>query len=371
MHLGNCGSHMNGKFWKDKRVLITGHTGFKGSWLTYLLSDLGAIVFGVSNSDMGPLSLYNVLDCRAKLVNHQLKLLEFYDIRDLDSLSEIVGNFEPEIAFHLAAQPLVVSAYKDPLSTYSTNVLGTINLLESLKRNATIRSVISVTTDKVYRNHNDDFSYTESDALGGYDPYSASKACADLITQSYYNSYLQERGVGVSCVRAGNVIGGGDWSENRLIPDIIRSIMAGSKLFLRNADATRPWQHVLDPLAGYMLLAEKLYENPTQFSLPVNFGPIVSEVLSVREVVEKTLSFFDTDYDYECTTEEFYESKKLSLDCTRAHLLLDWVPVWSADEAIKRTAEWYKSYIERQDLHEITSAQINDYRSKMSFGKEN
>lgn len=354
---------MNETFWAGKRVLVTGHTGFKGSWLTFILNSFGAKVFGVSHSDLGAKSLYNQLGCKKEIVNGQFGSVEFYDLDDLCDLKKIIKIFNPEVIFHLAAQPLVISSYKDPILTYKSNVLGTVNILEAARLGENLRSIISVTTDKVYKNIDQSYGYRESDPLGANDPYSTSKACADLVTQSYYTSFFQKKSIGVSSVRAGNVIGGGDWSDHRLIPDIVRSINSKSNLVLRNADATRPWQHVLEPLSGYLMLAERMYAEPEKYSLPINFGPAVSDTLSVREVVAKFLEVYGTTLTCEFPEVVFHEANYLSLDSTTARAVLNWEPVWDTNESIKRTAEWYLNHSKGRVTKEITTCQINDYKT--------
>ena len=264
---------MDQSFWRNRKVLITGHTGFKGGWLTKILHSLGSKIVGVSNTDMGPLSLYNILGLNSRLSNTHYGLNQFIDLLDENSLQTVFQKFNPEIVFHLAAQPIVINSYKEPHLTHQTNFIGTLNILEASRKNANLSVFISVTTDKVYHNNGDIFSFRETDALGGHDPYSASKACADILTQSYFKSFFNELNIGVASARAGNVIGGGDWAENRLIPDIVRSAHSNEKLVIRNPSATRPWQHVLEPLSGYILLAQKLHENPQKHSSPINFGP--------------------------------------------------------------------------------------------------
>lgn len=354
---------MNESFWFGKKVIVTGHTGFKGSWLTHILNSFGAMVFGVSDTDMGPDSLYNKLGCKDEIANDQFGLSEFYEIVDLSELKDIVNIFDPEVIFHLAAQPLVISSYHDPVLTYKSNVIGTVNILEAARLGENLRSIISVTTDKVYKNIDQSYGYRESDPLGANDPYSTSKACADLVTQSYYTSFFQKKSIGVSSVRAGNVIGGGDWSAHRLIPDIVRSINSKSNLVLRNADATRPWQHVLEPLSGYLMLAEKMHAEPEKYSLPINFGPALSDSLSVKEVVAKFLEVYGTTLTCEFPEAVFHEANHLSLDSTTARAVLNWEPIWDTNESIKRTAEWYLNYSKGRVAKEITTSQINDYKT--------
>jgi len=355
---------MNQSFWRNRKVLITGHTGFKGGWLIKLLHGLGAEIVGVSNTDMGPLSLYNVLGLNSHLSNTNYGLDDFIDILDVSSLQTVFQKFNPEIVFHLAAQPIVIHSFKAPYLTHQTNFMGTLNLLEASRINANLSVFISVTTDKVYQNNGDIFSFRETDALGGHDPYSASKACADILTQSYFKSFFNELNIGVASLRAGNVIDGGDWAENRLIPDIVRSAYSNEKLVIRNPSATRPWQHVLEPLSGYILLAQKLHENPQRHSSPINFGPKTTDALNVSEVFKLFSKFLDKKVPYEIiASTEYHEAKFLSLDCSAANFTLGWRPTWDAETAIKYTAEWYNAFENRNALGQLTTKQIELYQA--------
>lgn len=361
---------MDQSFWRNRKVLITGHTGFKGGWLIKLLHGLGSEIVGVSNTDMGPLSLYNVLGLKSHLSNTNYGLDDFIDILDESSLQTVFQKFNPEIVFHLAAQPIVINSYKEPYLTHQTNFMGTLNLLEASRINANLSVFISITTDKVYQNNGDIFSFRETDALGGHDPYSASKACADILTQSYFKSFFNELDIGVASVRAGNVIGGGDWAENRLIPDIVRSSQLSEKLIIRNPFSTRPWQHVLEPLSGYILLAQKLTENPKLYSSPVNFGPRTTDVLTVSEVLELFCKCFDKKVSYETTEAcEYHEANFLSLDCSFANFTLGWRPTWNAQTAVRHTAEWYNAFENRHSIDDLMLAQIDQYQSKTNGPK--
>ena len=357
-------NRMDQSFWRNRKVLITGHTGFKGGWLTKILHSLGSKIVGVSNTDMGPLSLYNILGLNSRLSNTHYGLNQFIDLLDENSLQTVFQKFNPEIVFHLAAQPIVINSYKEPYLTHQTNFIGTLNILEASRKNANLSVFISVTTDKVYHNNGDIFSFRETDALGGHDPYSASKACADILTQSYFKSFFNELNIGVASARAGNVIGGGDWAENRLIPDIVRSAHSNEKLVIRNPSATRPWQHVLEPLSGYILLAQKLHENPQKHSSPINFGPKTTDVLTVSEVLKLFSKFLDKKVSYEImASTEYHEAKFLSLDCSTANFTLGWRPTWNAETAIRYTAEWYNAFENRNALEQLTTTQIERYQS--------
>lgn len=312
----------NKSFWKNKRVFLTGSTGFKGSWLVVWLNQLGATVEGFALAPEDEQCLFTA----AKLSNHVKTT--FSDVRDYASLSKSISNFAPDIIIHLAAQPLVLESYKNPVATFQTNVMGTVNLLEAAKNSDSVKVIINVTTDKVYANHEWVWSYRENDALGAKDPYSASKSCSELVTQSYSNSYFKHQtSKTISTARAGNVIGGGDWSKNRLIPDIIRAFKSNNILEIRNPNAKRPWQHVLEPLLGYLKLAEKMYDDGSEFEGAWNFGPRKSDAKPVKWIVNhmkdtyyKTLMVVNGD---ETSSQE---SQTLQLDISKAEDMLGWQP---------------------------------------------
>lgn len=321
-------------FWNAKRALVTGHTGFKGAWLAFYLSEIGANVRGLALQPEGKKNLFAELK-----LSERIERDSRIDIRDFERVRAEIVDFQPEVIFHLAAQPLLSEGYRSPLDTISTNVLGTSNLLEAT-REAGIECVfISVATDKVYANRTFDYPFSENDPLGGYDPYSASKASADLISQMYFSAYFSELGNGVGVARAGNVIGGGDWSEHRLFPDLASAWSSNRQLRLRFPGATRPWQHVLEPLRGYLLLAEKLHGDPLK-SGPMNFGPNTEDSLSVEEVVRIASDFWPTNPGWVVDTEvRFHESKDLAIDCQRAKDVLDFDAVWNSATAIERTVD--------------------------------
>lgn len=322
-------------FWKNKRVLITGHTGFKGSWLAILLNQLGGDVHGIALpaekkpnlfEDAGLPDAINSMYC---------------DLRDLDDLANHIEQVEPEIVFHLAAQPLVRASYQDPTTTFSTNVMGTVNLLDSLRNCDSVEAIIVVTTDKVYRNREWCWPYRESDPLGGHDPYSASKSACELIVDCYRASYFESRNVAVSTARAGNVIGGGDWADDRLIPDAIRAWGSGKPLALRRPDAVRPWQHVLEALRGYMMLAETMCKSQS-YAGAYNFGPQSDDWRSVRDVVEMARAIYGScEINYCKDVEGPQETQMLALDTSVAKSRLGFTPTWSVNFAIERTIRWY------------------------------
>jgi len=326
------------EFWKGKRVLLSGHTGFKGSWLALWLNRLGASVTGIALPPVTAPSLFTLAGITSLLESHEI------DIRDSEALESCIVDSDPEIVFHLAAQPLVRASYRDPIGTLSTNIQGTANLLEALRRLQRLRVVVAITTDKVYQNLEHPFPYRETDALGGHDPYSASKAAAELVIASYRDSFLVNKNVAVASARAGNVIGGGDWSEDRLVPDAVRSWGSGRPLVVRRPDAIRPWQHVLEPLGGYLQLAERLWAQPA-LAGAYNIGPLTHEAASVRRVIELARAAYGKGtVRYEDDTDSPHEAGWLALEVAKARAVLGVRPRWSLDQAVTRTLEWYRSY---------------------------
>ncbi len=341
-----------GKY-EGTRVLLTGHTGFKGSWLSLWLTEMGALVKGISlpgdevESHWKNLALDNVIDARL-------------DILDYEKLKKEIHDFEPEIIFHLAAQSLVRKSYSDPLTTWSTNVLGTANVLEACRTCSSVKAIVVVTTDKCYENKEWLWGYRENDELGGHDPYSASKAATELLVSSYRRSFFIPAGVTlIATARAGNVIGGGDWSEDRLIPDIIKGHIQGLPAVIRSPDSTRPWQHVLESLSGYLLLGQKLLENKTSFADSWNFGPgnegncRVIDVLNQMQSVWPELSWVATE------NKGPHEASLLQLDCTKALHRLSWKPVWNLQQTICQTAEWYRTW--KDDYRLVSRRQLEEY----------
>ena len=331
-------------FWKNKKVLITGHTGFKGTWLVHWLQLLGADVAGYALSPPTTPSLFELTDASKNMISVQ------GDVRDPISIQKLVSDFRPEIIIHMAAQALVRQSYNDPPDTYSTNIMGTIHLLEAVRSVAGVRVVVNVTSDKCYENREWLWGYRETDAMGGYDPYSCSKGCAELITASYRNSFFNperydQHRVGVASARAGNVIGGGDWAEDRLVPDMIRAFMKGDTVEIRRPDAIRPWQHVLEPLSGYLCLAEKLYLDGSRYAQAWNFGPSDTDARSVGWIVEQTANLWGDGAKYKMDNRQHpHEAGFLKLDCNKARTLLRWAPRLSLEEALTWTVEWYKAY---------------------------
>jgi CDP-glucose 4,6-dehydratase len=346
---------------KGRKVFITGHTGFKGSWLAYLLHEIGADVMGYA---LPPASKPNHFDLLK--LDKKIKHVSG-DIRDSANLFQTMFNFQPEFVFHLAAQALVKNSFEKPVETFSTNILGSVNILESVRNCQSVRALIYVTSDKCYENVEWIWGYRENDRLGGIDPYSASKAAAEIVFSSYLKSFFEmNQSVGVASTRAGNVIGGGDWSENRIIPDCIRSIETNNPIRLRSPNSTRPWQHVLEPLSGYLLLAAHLYQNPKAWSGSWNFGPSTNDVRTVLNVAECIIDHFGVG-SIEIVESKFkvHEANLLQLNCDKAKQLLNWSPRWNTEKTIKETALWYKYFLSGENVEFITKSQISDFFSEL------
>jgi CDP-glucose 4,6-dehydratase len=350
-----------------KKVLVTGHTGFKGSWLLKILEYLNAEVLGYALNPENSNDLYNLIS------GNLLCKSVIGDIRDKNNLTKTIIDFQPDFVFHLAAQPLVRESYKYPIDTFEINAIGTANLLESIRYLNKKCSIVLVTTDKVYLNNEWNYNYREIDVLGGHDPYSASKACAEIIIQSYRNSFFSEfsqiNQKGLAVGRAGNVIGGGDWSKDRIVPDIIKSLIANEKIVIRNPESIRPWQHVLEPLVGYLLLGSNLSENQNKFSGAYNFGPNSEGALTVKKLVGSAVRFWGSgDYISSPINNELHEAKVLKLDIGKASLELGFSPIWNADQAIEQTIEWYKVYNQKKtDISIFTQDQIVSYFSLLNY----
>jgi CDP-glucose 4,6-dehydratase len=349
----------NGAY-KGKRGLVTGHTGFKGSWISYWLTKMGAEVCGYATKAPSEPAHIDLLELNIKSV--------IADVRNQDKLDEVFQDFKPEIVFHMAAQPLVRLSYKEPDETFETNVMGSLRVYEACRKCTTVQSIVTITTDKVYENNEWTWGYRENDRLGGKDPYSASKAAMEIMTNSYRHSYFhpdkfeKEHNVLMATVRAGNVIGGGDWTQDRLIPDIVKASLDKEPVCIRSPHSTRPWQHVLEPLSGYLQIGQKLIERKKEFAEAYNFGPSVLEDVSVEEVVNIMKSNWDTiDYKIERPKEILHEAGLLKLDCTKAYRNLGWTPVWDAYEGIKKTALWYREYYDNNNL--LTQVDLENYIS--------
>ena len=346
---------------KNKRVFITGHTGFKGSWFIFWLHSLGAKICGYSLQPLKQEDIFN------KIKSADLCENIFGDIRDISKLEKSILNFKPDFVFHFAAQPIVIKSYKSPIDTISTNVLGTANLLNSLEKLAKKCSAILITTDKVYDNKDNGRIFKEDDKLGGYDPYSSSKACSEIIISSFRESYFNINNYdnhqkSIAVARAGNVIGGGDWSDYRLIPDIIKSLYLNKSIVIRNPLSIRPWQHVLDPLYGYLLLAAKLYNDPINYSEAWNFGPKEDEIMSVEEVAQLLIkNWGEGNITLNNDAKKVHESSVLRLDIQKAVSKLDWNPRWNVEESISLTVNWYKHFKLGVPVPKLIEDDINNY----------
>jgi CDP-glucose 4,6-dehydratase len=344
--------------YKDKTVLVTGHTGFKGSWLVYWLHQLGSKVIGYSLEAPTNPNHIELLD---------LDIVSIIgDIKDQAKLNQTFEIYKPDIVFHLAAQPLVRLSYEDPINTYETNVIGTLKVFEACRKN-NVKAIVNITSDKAYENKEWVWGYRENDPMGGYDPYSSSKGCADILASSYRNSYFnlkdykKTHNTLLATCRAGNVIGGGDWAKDRLITDIMVSVSQGKKVSIRNPYATRPWEHVLEPLSGYLHIGQKLLEEHKEFSEAWNFGPSDEGSITVQEVVENVKKHWDKiDYEINQDQNQPHEANLLKLDCSKAHIKLKWKDVWDSDTTFEKTVEWYKAYYE-EDKKVLTQDDLESY----------
>ncbi len=347
---------INSSFWRGRSVFLTGHTGFKGGWLALWLSEMGAKVYGYSFEAPTNPNFFNIVNLGNKIQNSVIG-----DIRNLTKLTNSMQIASPSVVFHMAAQPLVRQSYNDPIETFTTNLIGTINVFEAARKIDTIEAIVNITTDKCYENKEQNQPYQETDRLGGYDPYSSSKACSEIATSAYRNSFLSKSGIKLASARAGNVIGGGDWAADRLIPDFFRSIDKNETLLIRSPQAVRPWQHVLDPLSGYLMLAEKLVFNASDYAEAWNFGPEMSGAQTVSWVLNRlSEKFINTDWQIE-TTEQQHEASLLKLDITKAKSKLGWKPRWSLETAIDKTVLWYQSFKEKKNMEEYSLKQIENY----------
>ena len=342
-------------FYKGKKVLVTGHTGFKGSWLCRWLLNLGAEVTGYALESPTEPDLFHLLDIESRMRSVT------GDIRDLEKLHQVFAEAQPEIVLHLAAQPIVRESYKNPAYTYETNVMGTVNILEAVRQCRSVKSFLNVTTDKVYRNNEWEWGYRETDELDGYDPYSNSKSCSELVTHSYEKSFLNELGIAVSTARAGNVIGGGDFAADRIVPDCVRAVSKGRKIAVRNPHSTRPYQHVLEPLGAYLMLAGSQYEDASKAGA-YNVGPGDDDCITTGELAD----LFCASWGDEAAWENLYqggphEANFLKLDCSKIRSTFGWKPHWQVKEAIAHTVEWYQAWLDGADMAAFTDRQIREY----------
>lgn len=354
---------MNSSFWQGKRVLLTGHTGFKGSWLSLWLQSMGAQVIGYALAPPTNPSLFDIADVASGMTS------VFGDIRDLDKLQKVFSKHQPEIVIHMAAQPLVRYSYQNPVDTYSTNVMGTVNLLEAVRHTTSVKAVVNITTDKCYENREWIWGYRENEAMGGFDPYSNSKGCAELVTAAYRSSFFNpnqnsQHNAAIATVRAGNVIGGGDWAQDRLIPDILTAFEQGRKVSIRNPHAIRPWQHVMEPLRGYLTLAEQLFEHGSMYAEGWNFGPNDEDAKPVSWIVAQMAELWGESAHWEIDTGEHpHEAHYLKLDISKARSRLDWNPTLRLQKALSLIVEWAKYWKAGADMRQITLSQLHTYQS--------
>lgn len=344
--------------YKNKRIFLTGHTGFKGSWMVLWLKQLGAEVYGYSLKPVYSPAHYDLLDLG---IDESIG-----DIRDYNMLQKAMQSFMPHMVIHMAAQPLVRLSYSEPLNTFETNVMGTANILNACRQVDSVRAIVNITTDKCYENREWVWGYREKDPMGGHDPYSASKGCAELVTSAYRNSFFNidkygiDHKVLISSVRAGNVIGGGDWADDRLIPDIMKAAEKGETVIIRSPESTRPWQHVLEPLSGYLMLGQKLLEGNKEYGEPWNFGPTDEESITVQRVVESIKKTWPrVEYSLQPDSKTLHEANLLKLDCSKAHFKLKWKGIWNSEKTFEATTEWYKQFYKNNKV--ISETQLKGY----------
>lgn len=344
------------KFWTGKKVFITGHTGFKGSWLSMWLNSLGSTTKGYALNPIDSPSLFNTLNLKNDMIS------EIGDIRDFENLKKSILDFNPDILIHLAAQPLVRLSYNNPTETYETNVMGTLNVLEACRSSKNLRVILSITTDKCYENFEWDRGYKEEDKMGGSDPYSSSKGCCELLISSYRRSFFNsDNSPYLASARAGNVIGGGDWSKDRLIPDILNSLQTNKDVFIRYPEAVRPWQHVIEPLSGYLVLCQALYKDGKKYDQGWNFGPKYEDCKSVKWIITKIQEYYK-DLKWSTPKKNYlHEAGFLKLDISKAQKLLNWKPKWNIETALNKIYEWHDNYVNHNDMRKITFEQIKNY----------
>jgi CDP-glucose 4,6-dehydratase len=348
---------INPAFWRAKRVFLTGHTGFKGSWLSLWLQSLGAEVYGLALEPPTTPNLFTVAQVAADTASHTLG-----DIRDLSTVQKAMQAAQPDIVIHMAAQPLVRLSYAEPVETYATNVMGTVHVLESARHTPSIKAIVVVTTDKCYENKEWAWGYRENEPMGGHDPYSNSKGCAELVTSAYRNSFLQSSGIAVASARAGNVIGGGDWAADRLVPDILRAFEQNQPVTIRNPHATRPWQHVLEPLSGYLTLAEHLYTHGQAYAEGWNFGPKDDDAKPVQWIVEHMVHSWGKGATWQQDGGVHpHEANYLKLDISKAKGRLGWQPRWPLATALELITTWHQGHLAKGDMKKLCLAQIQQY----------
>lgn len=356
---------VNPNFWQGKKVFLTGHTGFKGSWISLWLQNMGAEVKGYSLTPPTKPSLFE----EANIADGMLS--EIGDIRDYKALNQSLNSFKPEIVLHMAAQPLVRLSYDQPIETYATNVMGTVNLLESCRHLDTVRAIVNITSDKCYENKEWVWGYRENEPMGGYDPYSNSKGCAELVASSFRQSFFNpnnytQHGVGLASVRAGNVIGGGDWALDRLIPDILQAFEKNEPVEIRNPNAIRPWQHVLEPLSGYLIVAEKLYQQGADYSEAWNFGPNEQDAQPVQYIVNALANSWGNNANWFLSSGTHpHEAHYLKLDCSKAKMRLNWQPLWNLDTTLNKIVNWHQAWLNKHNMRDYTSNEINNYMQQL------
>jgi CDP-glucose 4,6-dehydratase len=348
----------NPAFWRGKRILMTGHTGFKGSWLSLWLQTMGAELRGIALAPPTSPALFDVARV-ASGMDHQEA-----DIRNFEKIRILVAEFKPEIVIHMAAQPLVRLSYQQPIETYATNVMGTVHVLEAARHAGSVRAIVNITTDKCYENKEWVWGYREDEPMGGHDPYSSSKGCAELVSAAYRKSFLRDEGISIATARAGNVIGGGDWALDRLVPDILRALEKQQVVQIRNPLSIRPWQHVLEPLSGYLLLAEQLYTTEQADAEGWNFGPRDEDARNVKWVVENLCEHWGNGASWILQPGDHpHEASFLKLDITKARQRLQWAPRWSLETALTRITEWHQAWLDGQDMRAVCLNQITQYRA--------
>lgn len=345
-------------FWRDKRVFLTGHTGFKGSWLSLWLQAMGAQLTGFALTPPTTPALFT----EARVSEGMSSIIG--DLRDFEAVCTAVASAQPEIVIHMAAQPLVRYSYQAPLETYAVNVMGTVHLLEAVRQTGGTRAIVNITTDKCYENREWVWGYRENEAMGGHDPYSNSKGCAELVTSAYRKSFFANNGVALASARAGNVIGGGDWAMDRLIPDILRAFERGKPVTIRNPDSTRPWQHVLEPLSGYLVLAEHLYMEGNTFAEGWNFGPRDEDAKPVSWIVDRMITAWgpDATWEHDNTVGQPHEANMLKLDISKARDRLGWQPQWDLGEALNRSVSWHRAWLAGSDIRAFSLEEIEHYQ---------
>ena len=359
IHLGKFGRLLKSKFWDSKNVLVTGHTGFKGSWMCQVLSRLNSNISGISlKTKISRPNLFDLLELRKKLNDHK------GDLANKNTCFEVVHETKPDIIIHMAAQAQVKKSYINPVETFRTNVLGTLNILEAARTSNSIKAILVVTSDKCYKNNETKHAYEEDDKLGGNDPYSSSKACAEHIARSFYKSFFMENNIGLGTARSGNVVGGGDWSSDRLIPDIVRSWIKNKPVIIRSPNAVRPWQHVMEPIYGYLKLIEKIWKNPSDYSGGWNFGPDSDNFKNVFNVVELANQFWDNNSKFKIMEDKYFkESKILILNNNKMKRMLNINPKLDIETTLRLTIDWYKKYYNGKNITQAIDQQLNDYET--------